>query len=334
MFRPTSIAFDSQDRLFVAAREGVVSIVEDRDGDGIGDYVKSFGSKEGMALGLYVSPDGGTVYLSGGGSIVLLKDHDLDGTSDSSEIIIQGLPSFVYDAHSNNGIQIGPDGRLYFTLGGISDHGPDDNPIAGSILVADPDGSNMEVYASVFRNPYDIAFTSSGLLIATDNGPDFQDQKLNWSPPDELNLALEGNNYGYPDDFGYPPPWSSSSPPIAVFPSHSVPTGVTEYLGSEFPTEFQGKLFVSLFGPAVNPRFDGFVEAEVVIVGLSEPTPGSIRGEVSEFAKGFSAPIDVAVDSHGNLYVADYLATSSLQNNEEPRVTISAQIRPDLLCSH
>ena len=80
-----------------------------------------------------------------------------------------------------------------------------------------------------------------------------------------------------------------------------------EYVGGEFPAEYQGKLFVALFGPAVNPQFEGVVEAKVVTISLSELVPGVVRGEVEDFAKGFSAPIDVAVDSAGNLFVADYV---------------------------
>ena len=117
LFRPTSIAFDSHDRLFIASRNGVVSVVEDSDGDGVGDRVDVYGQKEGMALGLALTENGRTLFVAGGGSVVRLDDEDADGDVDSTSLIIDDLPSFVYDAHSNNGIAIGPDGLLYLTLG-------------------------------------------------------------------------------------------------------------------------------------------------------------------------------------------------------------------------
>ena len=135
----------------------------------------------------------------------MLEDSDLDGTVDFQRLIVDGLPSFTYDAHSNNGIAVGPDERLYITLGGTSDHGPEEPPTAGSILVSDLDGSNLQVFARGLRNPYDLTFTPPGDLIVTDNGPDSQDHSLNWSPPDEIKLVREGGDYGYPDFFGYPP---------------------------------------------------------------------------------------------------------------------------------
>jgi glucose/arabinose dehydrogenase len=290
----------------VSTTDGVVNVIDDTNGDGIGDRLRAFTNKDGPALGLAISEDGRTVYVSGGGQVLRLDDSDGDGSPDSSTVIIDGLPSFEYDAHSNNGIEIGPDGRLYMGLGSLTDHGPDDDKFAGSILVFDTDGSNLEVYALGLRNPYDIAFTPDGLLLATDNGPDLRSDRLNWSPPDELNLIKEGQEYVYPDVYGYPPEWSDTTGPIAVFPSHSVPTGVVAYEGEQFPSEYRERVFVTLFGPFVNPRFADQVEAKVITIDLEDAGQGLIRGRIQEFATGFVAPIDVAVDNSGRLYVADF----------------------------
>ena len=65
-------------------------------------------------------------------------------------------------------------------------------------------------------------------------------------------------------------------------------------------------VFLSLFGPLVNPRFEGFVSPKVVTITFKDQKGGESSGIVEDFATGFVAPIDVAVDSHGRLYVADY----------------------------
>lgn len=305
-YRPTAIAVDSQGRLYMGNFEGVVSIVDDLDGDGAGDEVRTFIQKGSPALGLAISPDDKTVYIAGGGKVLMVTDEDHDGVPDSEKVIIDDLPSFTYDAHSNNGITIGPDGKLYMTLGGTSDHGPENHPLAGAVLTANNDGSGLRVYAPGLRNSYDLAFDSKGTLIATDNQPDVLDTDLTWEPPEELNIIREGENYGYPDVFGFPPPWSDSTAPIALFPSHSVATGVVAYSGEQFPSEYQDKIFVTLFGPLVNPKYRGLVTPKVVVVTLVEPSTGGIRGSVEDFALGLKAPIDVAVDKKGHLYVADY----------------------------
>ena len=297
LFFPTSIAFDSNDRLFVATVNGDVHVVEDTDGDGVGDEIRLYVHKDELALGLAISDDDRSVYISGGGQVLRVDDIDGDGRADSTSQIIEGLPSFIYDSHSNNGLAIGPDGRLYITLGGTADHGSEDYPLAGSILVANPDGTGLEVYASGLRNPYDVAFTSTGLLVASDNGPDRTDEQLTWTPPDELNLIREGADYGYPDYFGFPPAWSDSVGPIVAFRSHSVPTGLVAYPGGQFPSGYFDKVFVTLYGR-------GF--SKVMTVAIGEVRPGVFRGDIEDFAFGFSSPIDVAVDSQARLYVADY----------------------------
>lgn len=293
IYRPTSIAFDSNDRLFIANLDGVVTVVTDTDGDGLGDKTTEFAKKEGLILGIEVSDDGKTVYLAGGGDVLKLTDPDLDGKSNTSVRIIEGLPSFIYDSHSNNGLQVGPDGRLYMTLGGTASFGQETHPLAGSILVSNPDGSNLEVFARGLRNPYDLTFTSRGQLIASDNGPERTGDQ------DELNLIELGQNYGYPVVFGFPPPWSESTGPIAVFPRHSVPTGTIEYQGSNFPAVYRDQIFLSLFG---SPG----LTSKVVSVTLDEPKPGIFRGTVDDFVTGLRSGIDVTVDSKGRLYIADF----------------------------
>lgn len=292
--QPTSMAFDSKDRLFVASQRGVVAVVDDSDRDGLGDNMWLFMSTDGPILGLTISSDDKTVYLANNGNVLLVEDHDLDGVADSSKRIIDGLPSFVYRTHSNNGLEIGPDGQLYMTLGGTSDHGPENHPLAGSILVANPDGSDLRVYARGLRNPYDLTFTTTGLRIASDNGPD-----SDMVGPDELVHVQEGGNYGYPEVFGFPPADSDTLGPIVLFTEHSVPTGKVAYPGGQFPAEFKDQIFVTLFSQ--QPR-----DSKVVAVTLHETEPGVIGGTTKDFALGFSNAIDVAVDSHGRLYVADY----------------------------
>ena len=41
-----------------------------------------------------------------------------------------------------------------------------------TILRMNPDGSDLEVFATGLRNPYDLAFSPTGDLFATDNNGD------------------------------------------------------------------------------------------------------------------------------------------------------------------
>ena len=49
----------------------------------------------------------------------------------------------------------------------------------------------------------------------------------------------------------------------------------SEILSSEeFPAEYQGKVFVTLFGPLVNPRFEGFVSPKEVVITFEDEEGG------------------------------------------------------------
>ena len=247
-----------------------------------------------------------TLYADGSGSLFKILDTDSDGTADSFEKLIEGLPSRVYDHHSNNGIAFGPDGRLFIALGATTDHGPETDPLAGSILVFDLLDSNLQPFARGVRNPYDLTFCPSqnGHLFATDNGPDRLDETLRFIPPDELNLIEEGKSYGYPDDFGFPPPWSNTDPPIALMETAGVPAGILCYesIGSEssFPIEYQQNLFVALAGGS-NPG----TGHKIVRVQISQEGEQTI-GIVSDFLTGLGRPVDILQYVDGSLLVLDY----------------------------
>jgi len=88
----------------------------DENSDGQAEPDKFYTNTHMPALGLAIGWEGRTVYVAGGGEVLKVEDLDLSGNPDSSVVIIQDLPSFVYDGQSNNGIMIGPDGNLYLTL--------------------------------------------------------------------------------------------------------------------------------------------------------------------------------------------------------------------------
>jgi len=249
---------------------------------------------------------GNSLYADGSGSLFKISDSDADGTADTTEILLEGLPSRIYDHHSNNGIAFGPDGRLYITLGATTDHGPEPDPLAGSILVFDESDGSLVKFAHGVRNSYDLAFCPSGstALYATDNGPDRLDETLRFVPPDELNLIEEGKNYGYPDDFGFPPPWSDTESPIALMEIAGVPTGILCYesAGAEnpFPSQYQHNLFVGLAGGS-NPA-TGHKIVRVEITHQGEQT----IGVVSDFITGLGRPVDILQYSDGSLLVLDY----------------------------
>ncbi|MBM2826078.1 MAG: Glucose/sorbosone dehydrogenase-like [Dehalococcoidia bacterium] len=291
---PTSMAYGPDGHLYVSQQDGEIIALVDADADGVSDGRRVFASGFNQPLGLAFR--GHDLYVSYRGAVNIVKDTDGDGKADARQIIISGLPS---GRHQNNGLTFGPDGRLYVTSGSATNAGPEPSPLNATILRANPDGSDLAVYARGLRNPYDLAFNDKGELFATDNGPD---PPAFVNAPDELNHIVDGGDYGYPKYAGVPPPDSSTKGPVALFQSYSSSDGIAFYYGDVFPPEYQGDLFVAQWG--ANIRVPG-IGKRVVRVKLS-PTGGTYRGEVSDFALGFDNPLDVAVSPKGDLMIADF----------------------------
>jgi glucose/arabinose dehydrogenase len=299
--RPTSFTLDDAGNLYVGFEAGIRR-ARDRDGDGFYEDVSHFGYDGGWVFGLDFYE--GSLYAAIDGSLMRFTDEDGDGVADEQTTMLSGLPQDHYGGHSNSGLIVADDGLIYMTVGGTSDHGPELNPLGGTILTMPVDGGGaVDIYARGFRNPYDIAFCPDGRLYASDNGPDSINDDVDETAPDEVNLVLEGRNYGYPDYFGPQDPSTGTESPIAQLPLRAGATGIVCHDGSGLPQAYAGNLFVTMWGTFTSPVETG---KRVMRVEVSETDEGEIFGTVTQFAVGFGHPIDILQEPDGGLLVLDF----------------------------
>jgi glucose/arabinose dehydrogenase len=231
------------------------------------------------------------------------RDIDGDGVADEQTRLLSGLPQEHYGGHSNSGLIVTPEGLIYMTVGGTSDHGPELEPLGGTILTMPIAGGTADIYASGFRNPYDIAFCPDGRLYASDNGPDFIADGVDETAPDEVNLILPGRNYGYPDYFGPQDASTGTESPIALLPERAGATGIICHDGTGLPEAYAGNLFVTMWGTFFAEQETG---RRVMRVELSETPEGRVSGVTSELAGGFGHPIDILQEPDGSMLVLDF----------------------------
>jgi glucose/arabinose dehydrogenase len=84
---------------------------------------------------------------------------------------ILDLPGGGYNQHWTRFLAFSPDGkRMFVSVGSRTDVSIESDPRRGTILVSDPDGRNMRIYATGFRNAVGIGFNcESTELWATAN---------------------------------------------------------------------------------------------------------------------------------------------------------------------
>ena len=299
LYRPTAFAFDPQGRMFVTSQDGNVYLLTDEDKDGRVDKTSKFASGYIFPLGVAVHNPTGDVYVSHQGVISALRDTDGDDRADHERILVGDLP---FGKHQNDNLEFGPDNLLYIGVGSTCDACDDSNPRAATILRFNVDTGEGEVFATGLRNPFDIAFhPQTGELFATDNGRD--DLGMD-APFEELNHIVQGGDYGYPncwneqDQAGC----ENTIPAVAFFEAHSSANGVHFYDGQNFPADYRGNAFVSIFGSWLKSGVQTGIQRVVLSPdGSSSETSWFVRFPVGVM------PLPLIFGPDDALYVGDYI---------------------------
>ncbi len=222
---PTNMAIDAKGRIWIC--EGTnyrsfanpeisydnkgdrILILEDTDGDGKADSQKVFyqGQDINAALGIVVL--GNKVIVSDSPNVLVFTDEDGDDVPDSKEVLFSGIGGVDHD-HGVHAFVFGPDGRLYFNQGNQGERllDRDGNTVVdiygnkidveggkyqeGMAFRMEENGTNVEVLANNFRNPYELAVDSYGGLWQSDNDDD-------GNRATRINFVMENGNYGYKD---------------------------------------------------------------------------------------------------------------------------------------
>jgi glucose/arabinose dehydrogenase len=254
----------------------------------------------------------GSLYVAAGRTITRYDniEADLDHVP---------APVTVYDklpdnpVHGGRFLKIGPDGRLYVSIGApcnVCEPGA----ASASIIRMRLDGTGVETMVSGVRNSVGFDFDpNNGDLWFTDNGRDWLSEDL---PNDTLNHVSEpGRNFGFPycdqgdladPEFGWGKTCSDYAQPSQLMGPHAGVLGMRFYGGTMFPPKYRGAMFIARHGPWNRTK----KYAADIVVAWPDARGGITKME--PFLSGLvenndylGRPVDVLVLKDGSLLVSD-----------------------------
>ena len=291
-----------------------IRVLRDTDGDGKADkstvFANGFNSIDsGSGAGVLSYRD--KVYYTNIPALFELTDSDGDDVSDTRTKLQNGYGvHFAFRGHDMHGLIVGPDGRLYFSIGDRGYNLPDQgikNVDSGAVFRCELDGSNLEVIATGLRNPQELAFDDYGNLFTGDNNSDSGDM-ARW-----VYIVPGGDSgwrfyYQYLDDrgpFNREKIWHANETDVPAYiipPIENLsdgPSGLEYYPGTGFSEDFKGRFFLCDFrGGPTNSGIRSFRnEADGAffnVVDQEQPIWGVL-------------PTDIDFGSDGKLYLSDWV---------------------------
>lgn len=317
LINPRMLAVSGDGTLYATRRSvGDVIMLRDTDGDGKSDEQQIVASRPGMHG---IAIDGTTMYLASVND-VFRTELRADGSLGDLQRIINDLPDG--GQHPNRTLGIGPDGKLYISVGSTCNACGETSPESATILRAEPDGKSRTIFASGLRNTIGFGWhPETGELWGFDHGIDWLGDE---QQGEELNRIEKGMKYGWPYIFGdgmenpqdEPPgevtveQWAETSEePLLMHTAHAAPMQMAFAVGGGFPDNYKGDAFVAMRGSWNRETPSGY---ELIRVDFENGQPKSIEPFLTGFLveeegkwRHLGRLAGVAAGPDGSLYLAD-----------------------------
>jgi glucose/arabinose dehydrogenase len=318
--------------VWVGTRKTTVWSVTDRDMDNVADTVEEFSPsvKFDIPAGVCYSPDG-FLFVAERNRVMMFPaaEYFMEGSDTVAvPIVKQGElipPEEESYNHTARACTIGPDNRIYITLGQPFNVSPPEKVDMyrkvgiGGIVSFNRDGGDRRVEATGIRNSSGLAFNPADQsLWFTDNQVDGMGDE---TPPGELNrIPKPGMWFGHPYTGGgevrtneyKDKPIPQDLADIYVKPqvemvAHAADLGMMFYTGSMFPAKYKGAIFNAQHGSwnAVKPRGARIMVTYLDKDGNAAKTEPFAEGWMNENGVYLGRPVDVQQYVDGSILVSD-----------------------------
>ena len=296
--KPRMMALAADGSIYITRRDqGDVILLSDKDGDGRFEDLKTVMTQFKGVHGIVIHD--GYMYLCADKELKRARIKQ-DGMLEDTVTLFKNLPDG--GQHGNRVVAFGPDGMMYISVGSDCNDCGETNAEHATMLQVKPDGSTRKIYARGLRNT--VCFDwhpQTKQLWGADNGTDWRGDSI---PPEELNMIVEGGDYGWPLVFGKQQvdptredPMGTTKaayakttrPAVMTFPAHSAPVGFT-FLSKAtgFPKEWSGDALVGWHGSWNREHPEGF---KIQRIHFENGNPVSVQGFFHRlFKQGWQKP--------------------------------------------
>jgi quinoprotein glucose dehydrogenase len=266
--------------------------VEDVNGDGIADksqlVVEDFHDETTDAMG-GILKQGNDLFVALGPDLWRIKENK-QGVMESKTSISHGYGIHIgFSGHGMSGVELGPEGKIYWQIGDIGFNGTDQSgkkwsyPNSGVIVRSNPDGSDFEVFSYGNRNTHEFTFDEYGNLISEDNDGDHPGESerivyvvnggdIGWRTNWQFGKYRDPDNNTYKvwmDEKMYVPRWEGQ--PAYILPTIrnfvNGPAGFLYNPGTAMGSAYRNAFFVASF--VGNPAGSGIYSFRLKPKGAS-----------------------------------------------------------------
>lgn len=297
--------------VFVGNRKaGKVYAVVDEDQDGKAD--RTYVLAKGLEQPNGVAYRDGDLYIAEISRISVMRNIEQHlQEPPKMETIRDDFPTETH--HGAKHIAFGPDGKLFVPVGAPCNICLEEDERFASIMRMNPDGSELELFASGIRNTVGLAWhPQTKELWFTDNGRDWLGDN---KPNDELNRAPEpGMHFGYPfchngdlpdPKFGDDRDCSEFEPPVQKLLPHIAPLGLTFIEQDVFPEAYRKSVFIAEHGSWNRTTPIGYRISRVELDGNKAVKYEAFADGWLKGGNRLGRPVDVLELNDGSLLVSD-----------------------------
>lgn len=292
-------------------KQGVISLItigDDGKVQSVDDILTGLNNPHGVALD---GQDSFKLYVAEEDKVFAVDLY----TEGNMETLVE-LPEG--GRHFTRTVMVGPDDRLYVSIGSRCDVCEEEDERIGTVYVMDKDGSNFELYSEGLRN---AMFMNTepifGDIWVTEMGRDHLGDDL---PPDEVNVLRAGAHYGWPYCYGkkvYDEEFGLKSTEFCDdtvgskidLQAHSAPMGLVFIPEEGWPEGWGNDLLVAYHGSWNRTEPTGY---KLMYFDLDDTENRELLGR-QEFISGWlkddgtvvGRPVDLLIQPGGTLFITD-----------------------------